>query len=240
MDISFKAAKPDPRILILQIAMVSIVSFTVRRWTSTLLLFLSVDLLVWYFLTLKRSLQYLLQYLLIFGAEFFLQYIHIPILSSMFPVFLVMVLKIMPVYLSLVILLQRTPMNELMMALRKWHIPMLVIIPLAVIYRYLPTIYQEAGYVHESLMMRGVYASGPKALCHPIRTVENHLIPLLFRSEKITEELSAASLCKGLSVERERTCCEDVRLCTADYVYLAAVIAVGCLMLYASSFLFTW
>src|SRR5699024_11699819 len=57
-------------------------------------------------------------------------------------------------------------------------------------------------------------------LKHLIPTIENYMVPLLFRSEKLSEELSAASLCKGLSVERNRSCCTEVKLTLADFLYL--------------------
>lgn len=52
------------------------------------------------------------------------------------------------------------------------------------------------------------------------------MVPLLFRSEKISEELSAASLCKGLSIGRKRTCCTDVRFTKEDYLYLSGMTVV--------------
>ena len=59
-----------------------------------------------------------------------------------------------------------------------------------------------------------------------VGTLENYMVPLLFRSEKISEELSAASLCKGLSIERKRTCCTDVRFTKEDYLYLLGMVVV--------------
>ena len=49
-------------------------------------------------------------------------------------------------------------------------------------------------------------------------------MPILARSEKISEELSAASLCKGLNTERDRTSFTDVRISAQDIIYLAIML----------------
>lgn len=110
-------------------------------------------------------------------------------------------------------------------------IPKSLSIPLMVVYRYVPTILQEFCYVNESLKMRGLNLS-VRNLKHLIPTIENYMVPLLFRSEKLSEELSAASLCKGLSVERNRSCCTEVKLTLADFLYLLGMAVVICGLLY--------
>ena len=69
-----------------------------------------------------------------------------------------------------------------------------------------------------------------------IKTLENYLVPLLFRSERISEELSAASLCKGLSIERKRTCCTNVRFTKEDYLYLLGM-AIVIVLLFVLNYL---
>lgn len=85
--------------------------------------------------------------------------------------------------------------------------------------------------MNESLKMRGLNLS-VRNLKHLIPTIENYMVPLLFRSEKLSEELSAASLCKGLSVERNRSCCTEVKLTLADFLYLLGMAVVICGLLY--------
>lgn len=231
MEQKFRAAKPDPRILILQIIVMSVLSFSFGNWTAVILLFVAVDVLVWIFFDWRTSAKFLLGYFFVFFLQQLLQKIYIPVLSFLFPMFLMVIIRAMPVYMTWSILIRKTPMDELMAALRKLHIPMIVLIPMAVMYRYIPTIRQEIVYVHESLVMRGLHSSIWKILRHPVRSIEHFIIPLLFRSEKITEELSAATLCKGLCLERERTCCTDVRLEKEDFLYLFILfIAVGILI----------
>lgn len=202
MEQKFRAAKPDPRILILQIIVMSVLSFSFGNWTAVILLFVAVDVLIWIFFDWRTSAKFLLGYFFVFFLQQLLQKIYIPVLSFLFPMFLMVIIRAMPVYMTCGILIRKTPMNELMTALRKFRIPMIVLIPMAVMYRYIPTIRQEIVYVHESLVMRGLHSSVWKIMRHPVRSIEHFIIPLLFRSEKITEELSAATLCKGLMAKR--------------------------------------
>lgn len=230
----FKTTKPDSRILILQIITVSVLSFSLGNWTAILLLFLLVDLVACCFLGIQTGSKYLVIYAVTFGVQRLLSFVFIPVLSQVLAMFLILFLKAIPVYITVLVLMRRTPMNELLAALRKLRIPMLFLIPFSVMYRYLPTIQQECAYIHESLVMRGLHASGKGACRHPLKSAEHYLVPLLFRSEQITEELSAATLCKGLNINRERSCCVEVKLQCADCLYLAVLFAISGVLLYVN------
>ena len=182
---SFKASKPDARILILQIVIASILEFGFHSIYAIIALFFVIDSLLsyWY------------------------------------------MIKVYPIYLLLRLLVDKAPMNELLYVLDRIHISKSLSIPLMIVYRYVPTIIQEIHYINESLKMRGLNLSFSNLKCL-IRTLENYMVPLLFRSEKISEELSAASLCKGLSIGRKRTCCTDVRFTKEDYLYLSGMTVV--------------
>ena len=71
---------------------------------------------------------------------------------------------------------------------------------------------------------------------HPWRTLNNHVVPLLARSEKISEELSAASLCKGLSAERRRTSCTEVRIDRFDLLYLIGMLLAAAALIFFDRF----
>lgn len=236
--IVFKTTKPDSRILILQIIIISILSFSLGNWTALILLFLIVDLTACCFFGARTGIKYLAVYGITYGIQRFLSLIFIPLLSQVLAMFLILFLKAIPVYIAVLLLMRHSPMNELLASLRKLHVPMLFLIPFSVMYRYLPTIRQECKYIHESLLMRGLHSSKKMLLRHPMRSAEHYLVPLLFRSEQITEELSAATLCKGLRIDRERTCYVEVRLQAADYLYLFGLLLVSAALLYVNSHIY--
>lgn len=225
MDIDFSSTKPDARVLILQIILISVMSFSMQNILAMMTLFIITDILCAVFLGIKEAGKNLVTYSLLWALLYALNILQIPVISLIFPMFMMLMIRVLPPYITCLILIRRTPMNELMASLGKLHIPMIVLIPVAVMYRYLPTVGKEITYVRESLKMRGLRPS-----------VERFFVPLLFRSEKISEELSAATICKGLDVDRERTCLADVRLKTADYLY-GAVLVVGSALLYYFNYL---
>ena len=67
-----------------------------------------------------------------------------------------------------------------------------------------------------------------------MQSAEQYLVPLLFRSEQIVEELTAATLCKGLDINRERTCYTEVKLQCVDYLYLAAFLIIAGILIYVN------
>ena len=225
----FKAAKPDSRILILQIIVTGILGFSFHSEFAVISLFLVIDFLLFYWYGIKVFIKRLLSYAVMYGVIFGLTAVNVPVLSVIFPPFLMMIVRAYPLYLLLKLLADKAPMDELLYSLDRIHIPKSLSIPLMIVYRYVPTIFREIHYINESLKMRGLNLSFSNLKRLP-GTLENYIVPLLFRSEKISEELSAASLCKGLSTERKRTCYTDVRFTAADYLYLLGmVIVIGAL-----------
>ena len=194
MRMRFKASMPDPRILIIQIVVVAVLASVFRNLLALFLLVLIVDFLLLlqcgWAVFWKNLLSYAAMLLILFA----LQEIYIPIISDLFPLFLLLMARLYPAYLAVRVLIEKAPMDELLFSLEIWRVPKLVLIPLAVIYRYIPTILKEIGYIR-----------------------------------KISEELSAASICKGLSTKRKRTCCTKVKLRVTDSIYLlcVALLAAG-------------
>lgn len=231
MHKEFRAIKPDPRILIFQIILLAFVVGKLNTFTALWILFFVVNGL---FLT--EGLSSFLRNLGVFTVFFLLFHgftaLRIPILSYFFPLFFLLLIRLYPVYLSGKFLIQRTPMNELFGALEAMHLPKMLLIPLSVIYRYIPTIFEELRCIRESVSMRGLNHSTLNTLKHPVESMENLLVPLLGRSEKIAEELSAASICKGLSVIRRRSSMVPVKLNLWDLFYLISMVLLILLILW--------
>ena len=186
MRMRFKASMPDPRILIIQIVVVAVLASVFRNLLALFLLVLIVDFLLLlqcgWAVFWKNLLSYAAMLLILFA----LQEIYIPIISDLFPLFLLLMARLYPAYLAVRVLIEKAPMDELLFSLEIWRVPKLVLIPLAVIYRYIPTILKEIGYIR-------------------------------------------ASICKGLSTKRKRTCCTKVKLRVTDSIYLlcVALLAAG-------------
>ena len=58
---------------------------------------------------------------------------------------------------------------------------------------------------------------------HPasiINAANYYMTALISRSEKLSDELSAAAICKGLSVKRDRSCITKVKIQVPDMIVL--------------------
>ena len=117
--------------------------------------------------------------------------------------------------------------SEFVAALEKLHIPQTITIPLSVMFRFFPTILEEFNAINDSMRMRGIRFGGGNIG----RMVEYRLIPLLICSVKIGEELSAASLTRGLGTPVKRTNICEIGFGFWDYLfYLISLCFVGCVI----------
>ncbi|MGC3954186.1 MAG: energy-coupling factor transporter transmembrane component T [Propionicimonas sp.] len=84
--------------------------------------------------------------------------------------------------------------GELMAALEQLRLPRQVVIPAAVVLRFLPTVREESVAVASALTARGIslWRVGP------IAWLEYRLVPLLIATVKAGEELTQAALTRGL------------------------------------------
>ena len=105
----------------------------------------------------------------------------------------------------------------------------LQLMPFAVVFRFFPTVLEEYRSIRDAMRLRGVgWRSGPVAL------VEYRLVPLVAGMVKIGDELSAASVTRGLGGEAVRTsrcrigfAAADAALATVFLACAAATAAKG-------------
>lgn len=68
-------------------------------------------------------------------------------------------------------------------------------------------------------------------LTHLPTTVEYILIPLILRTTKVAEELSASMTVRGVRFSGETVSYRSIRFCWKDAVLLALLLAVACTVL---------
>ncbi len=236
MELVFKVTKPDARVLILQIILASYLSFSFNSLVALFLFFAVIDILVLVQRGWRHCIRSLCIYVFLIILTWCLTFWDLSLLSTIFQLLFLLLIRVYPIFMLAGVLLVVTPMNELLAALEKMHVPKTLLIPLMVIYRYIPTLIREIGYVRESLKMRDSSASFSGILRHPLKKAEDFLVPLLYRSEKISEELAAAAIRKGLSVKRKRSCYTDVKLGLVDICYAAGMIAVAAALICINTF----
>lgn len=119
-------------------------------------------------------------------------------------------------------MLTSTEVSQFVAAMWKVHLPDTAIIPLSVVFRYFPTIREEWTSIRAAMKMRGITVS-----------LEHIMVPLLMSAINVSEELSAAALCRGLDNPGTHTCLCKVEFRLQDKIALAAalVLAVATLVL---------
>ena len=75
--------------------------------------------------------------------------------------------------------------------------------------------------------------TGVQFFIHPIRSLEFMIVPILFRSIRVAEELSTSVLLRGIENYKNRTNIYPLKFTKTDFVYglctASAVGAVSCL-----------
>ncbi len=132
-----------------------------------------------------------------------------------------------PMLVSLLIITQTTRVNQFLSAFQAMHIPTKIVIPIAVMFRFIPTVGEEWNGVRKAMAFRGMSLEPSAIIRHPVRTVEYILIPLLFSCISIMEELAAAALARGMDSSQQRTAYEPVRLKAYDYITIILFLTVG-------------
>lgn len=126
--------------------------------------------------------------------------------------------KIFPCAMMGGILVGTTQVNEFMAAMHRIHLSKSVVIPMTVMLRYIPMVREDWGYIHDAMQMRDVAPTAKSLLTHPIRTVECIYVPMMMSALKVADELSAASVTRGLENPNPRSCMADLHFTLTDLI----------------------
>ncbi|WP_294373635.1 energy-coupling factor transporter transmembrane component T [uncultured Clostridium sp.] len=177
----------------------------------------------------KTAVKYLILYLLCFVME----HIAVKNFEGIFSYVLLATCSIMtrfaPGFMTGAYLLATTSVSEFISAMEKMHLPDKIVIPLSVIFRFFPTIKEEYESITDAMKMRGIRFGGK----NPLLMIEYRLIPLIFSVIKIGDELSAASLTRGLGAPVKRTNVCRIGIHIQDVLMIAV-----CLICFAGFFIY--
>ena len=132
--------------------------------------------------------------------------------------------KFLPCFILGKWILTKTEVSEFVAVMWKLRLPQTAIIPLSVVFRYFPTIKEEWASIRAAMKMRGIHVS-----------LEHIMVPLLMSAVNVSEELSAATLCRGLDSPEPHTSLVQVRFrfsdvlvwCITGALAIAAIILKG-------------
>lgn len=128
------------------------------------------------------------------------------------------VLRFLPGILTGMYVVSTTTVSEFICAMERMHMPQCITIPLSVMFRFFPTVLEEAGSINKAMSMRDIKFGGTKAL----QMIEYRMIPMMTCSVKIGQELSAASLTRGLGGPGKRT-----NICKIGFGFWDILVFIG-------------
>jgi energy-coupling factor transport system permease protein len=102
-----------------------------------------------------------------------------------------------PIFMSVYLLVQ-APSGKLTAGLRQLPLPSKIILTVIVIMRFMPTILSEFSDVKDAMRTRGFLRSPARILLHPLATLEYAIVPMVFRSLKIADELATSCIVRGI------------------------------------------
>lgn len=141
--------------------------------------------------------------------------------QTMFVAFLGLVHKVYACGMLAGIVISTTKVGEFLSAMARLHCPKKLTIPIAVMLRYLPTIREDWHYIKDAMHLRGVLPTLLGFLKAPALTVNCIYVPLLTAASKAADELSIASVTRGIENPKPRTCLVEIQMRPADWAVIA-------------------
>ena len=140
---------------------------------------------------------------------------------TMFVAFLGLVHKVYACGMLAGLVISTTKVGEFLSAMARLHVPKKLTIPIAVMLRYLPTIREDWRFIKDAMRLRDVSPTLLGFLKAPAMTVDCVYVPLLTAASKAADELSIASVTRGIENPKPRTCLVKIRMRAADWLAMA-------------------
>lgn len=206
----------DPRIKIL-ILFICVITATI---TPSLDYELEFVLLIGVFAIVNKKWKYAMKTIAIYVFIYFLSvwtiYNAPGSLRGIFMTFLGLVHKVYPCAMMSGIVISTTKVSEFLVAMNKSRIPQKLIIPIAVMLRYLPSIQEDWHYIKDAMKMRGISPSLKGFIISPSITVNCIYVPLMMAASKVADELTIASVTRGIENPKPRTSLIQIKINKVD------------------------
>ncbi len=137
---------------------------------------------------------------------------------TMFVAFLGLVHKVYACGMLAGLVISTTKVGEFLSAMARLRVPKKLTIPIAVMLRYLPTIREDWHYIKDAMRLRDVSPTLAGFLKAPAMTVGCIYVPLLTAASRAADELSIASVTRGIENPKPRTSLVNIQMRAADFV----------------------
>ena len=224
--------KLDVRCKFLLLMLVSGVAFSAKDIIYGSIVFIIVCLISFLLGQRKKTIKFTAAYVLLLVFIIFSRYVPAA-LSSMILMVVLCIRMCMPIMLYGQTFLKTTSVSEMVTGLYAMKIPRAFIITFAVAMRFFPTAKEEISHVRDAMSLRGIGFSLRNLRLRPGLVFEGFMTPLLVRASTIAEELSAASITRGLDNPAPRTAFIKLNIRFKDicFTFIFTVMLVSVLLL---------
>lgn len=171
----------------------------------------------------KGTVFYGIFWLLVLGDYLLFPYIEHS-LAAFFDFVFVGNRQMLPTIMAAAFAMNRTKISEWIAALKKCFVPFSLIIPLTVLFRFFPTLFQDFRSIRNAMKYRGIAVSRLALFLHPFQTMEYIIVPILMSAENTSLDLSSAALVRGLANPKAHTSVYKIRLNVQDYLLMGLLI----------------
>lgn len=216
--------KLDVRYNFFLLILISVVAFSAKDIVYGSIVFIAVCSISFLLGQRKKTIKFTAAYVLLLLFIIFSK--HMPTtLSSMILMVVLCIRMCMPIMLYGQTFLKTTSVSEMVTGLYAMKIPRAFIITFAVAMRFFPTAKEEISHVRDAMSLRGIGFSLRNLRLRPALVFEGFITPLLVRASTIAEELSAASITRGLDNPAPRTAFIKLNITFKD-TFLTFIFAV--------------
>ncbi len=196
--------KLDVRYKFFLLMLIGVVAFFAKDIIYGSMVFIIVCLLSFLIGQRKKTIKFIVFYIFLLLFIVFSKYVPVT-LSNMMLMIVLCMRMCMPILLYGQTFLRTTPVSEMVTGLYAIRIPRSFIITFAVAMRFFPTAKEEISHVRDAMSLRGIGFSWRNLRRRTGLLFEGFITPLLVRASTIAEELSAASITRGLDNPAPRT-----------------------------------
>ena len=185
---------------------------------------------------IKFAFEGILIYLLVFLVSVLtVKYGSNTVRSLLMP-FLGLVHKVYPVCMLSTLILSTTKVGEFLSAMGYARVSKKITIPLAVMLRYIPTVREDWMYIKDSMCLRGISPSFFGFIKKPALTIECIYSPMIITASKAADELTIASITRGIESPKKRTSIIEIRFDIQDIIALIIGVVITAFIIYRSVF----
>ena len=204
----------DPRSKLLVLVLINVIAFTSRDIGTEWLCIGAVAVLLALTGCWRQLFRGLLAYAVCLAAMY-LSGLTDNFLTALIGMLVVFFRKMMPIVFFASGFMATTKVGDLISALQSLRVPKVIVIPLTVTLRFFPTLKEEFAYIRDAARLRGLRFN-----------MERILIPMMLRCANIAEELSAASVTRGIERAGKRTSMRVLRLKLRDFALISVFLAL--------------